>query len=123
MTAPILYCDDGSERELPTKFEVCPQCEGKGKSSAYLGAFSGRRLEEMRDDPEWCEDYFGGRFDRPCETCKGLRVVPVVDERLCDPADLKAYIKQEREFAEMRQIERQERLFEGGWREEGWLDD
>lgn len=123
MKGPILYDDDGNERELPTKFEVCDQCRGEGKSSAYLGAFSGRRLEEMQADEEWWEDYVAGRFDRTCETCDGLRVVPVVDEERCDPADLKAYEEQQRELAQCRQQERMERLMEGGWREEGWFDD
>lgn len=123
----ILYTTDEEgyevERELPTKFEVCGQCEGKGTSSAYLGAFSGRRLQEAREDEEFWDDYISGKLDRACETCGGKRVVPVLDRKKCSKADLAAYDKQQADLAEVRAIERQERLFEGDWREEGWFDD
>jgi hypothetical protein len=123
----ILYTTDSEgdevEREMPTKYAVCSQCEGKGTSSAYLGAFSGRRLEEARADEEFWDDYRSGRLDRACETCGGTRVVPVIDRKKCTKADLKAWDKQAKEEAEYQEMCRQERLFEGGWREEGWFDE
>lgn len=56
-----------------SKFIVCPSCEGTGGSSAYLGSFTSDDIDQM--DGEFMEDYFAGNFDRPCEECRGQRVV------------------------------------------------
>ena len=118
MANKVLYDDDGGERELPTKFEVCGQCEGRGKSSAYLGAFTRDDFED--EGPEFEEDYFAGRYDRACETCGGKRVVEVVDREKLSKADLKAWDAQEEERYQDAETSRMERLMEGGWKEEGW---
>ena len=55
-------------RHLPGHWEICGDCRGEGKSSAYLGAFT---REQMDEDPEFFEDYMEGRYDRPCEECGG----------------------------------------------------
>lgn len=55
------------------KFIVCPECEGTGSSSAYLGAFTSEEMWEQGD--EFVEDYIAGRYDRNCDECKGQRVV------------------------------------------------
>jgi hypothetical protein len=120
MKKPILYCDDGSEIELPTKFEVCPTCEGRGKSSAYLGAFTRDQLDDQ--GPEWCEDYFRGDYDRACDECRGQRVIAVADRGKMTKAQWREFTRQERDSAECDRIQRQERLMEGGWREEGWFE-
>ncbi|MGH6792165.1 MAG: hypothetical protein ACRECF_05440 [Methyloceanibacter sp.] len=114
----ILYDDDGGERELPLRFEICPTCDGHGQSSAYLGAFTG---DQMREDPDFADDYRRGRYDRACDECGGTGKVKAPDWKRISAADRKAYERQEREDAECRAIERAERLFEGGWREEGWF--
>jgi hypothetical protein len=122
MKNPVVYVDGQNEPvKLPTRFEVCPQCEGRGTSSAYLGVFTASEWAEQDDD--FKEDYIAGRYDRPCECCNGLRVIPVVDEDRCDPELLKEYQRQMDEEAHDREIERQERLMEGGWRELGWYSD
>lgn len=56
------------------KYAVCPACEGRGTSSAYLGAFTSEDMDQM--DEDWKDDYRAGRFDRPCDECQGQRVVP-----------------------------------------------
>lgn len=78
--------DDGNEVELPTRYEVCPTCDGEGKSSAYLGVIE-------RDDwsPEELEDYLRGAYDRRCDECQGERVVAVVDEDRLTPVQLKLW--------------------------------
>lgn len=116
--APTLYCDDGEERELPYRWQICSQCAGEGKSSAYLGAFTRDQLED--EGHEFIEDYFAGRYDRPCETCGGAGKVKKPDYRAMSKADRRAFYKQQEEEREVRSIERMERLMEGGWREEGW---
>lgn len=115
---PTIYDDEtGEERRLPFVWAICPTCDGHGKSSAYLGAFTG---DQMREDPEFMEDYFAGHYDRTCDECAGRGSIPVIDLDKTPKADLKLYNEQQADLAEMRAIERQEYLFCGGWREEGW---
>lgn len=102
--------DDGMyerEVELPSKFEVCPSCGGKGTSSAYLGAFTEEDMAEA--GYEFMEDYMAGHYDRACDECKGQRVIEVIDRAACDPEELKVYDEHERDLAEMRTIEAAER--------------
>lgn len=114
---------DGKEHVLPSTIEICPDCEGAGKSSAYLGSFSGNRLAEAQADDEWWADYLAGRFDRECAGCEGTGRIRVVDEDRCDPKLLEEYWEGIREVRASREQQRQEMLFEGGWREEAWFDD
>jgi hypothetical protein len=118
MGKPVLYDDDGGERELPVRYEICDQCQGSGTSSAYLGAFTRDELWDQGE--EWVEDYVKGRFDRACETCGGRRVIEVVDRKKLSKADRKAWNEQCEEERSDRETSRMERLMEGGWREEGW---
>lgn len=63
--------------ELPSKWEICPACSGEGGSSAYLGAYTREDWDQM--DPEWQDDYQAGKFDRPCECCKGTGKIKAPD--------------------------------------------
>lgn len=117
--APTLYTDDDGEIALPFKWAICSHCEGHGTSSAYLGAFTGRDIEEAGE--EFMDDYMSGRFDRACEHCSGGKVKEVDRARVS--ADVLAeFDRQEQGAAECDEIHRQERLREGGWREEGWFE-
>jgi hypothetical protein len=97
----IYYDDNGDEltAELPSHMMVCDRCQGHGTHlNPSIGeyAYSREEFEESFDEEERGE-YFrrGGRYDVQCETCKGLRVVEVVDQRACrtpeQKADFKAY--------------------------------
>jgi hypothetical protein len=102
---------------LPTRWSICGACDGHGRSSAYLGSFTG---EDLRDDPDFAEDYMVGHYDRACEACGGSGKVEEVDRRRADPELLKAYDKEreaDREYAAERHAEW---LHCGGWREMGW---
>ena len=84
--------DDGTEVELPTKFEVCGRCEGRG--THVNPSIDGNGLSQEDFDeagPEFYEDYMGGVYDVTCYTCGGRNVVAVVDEERCNPAHLEAY--------------------------------
>lgn len=118
MNNPSIIDDDGGRRELPFFWAICGQCQGEGKSSAYLGAFTSERMDEA--GPEFREDYISSAYDRTCETCGGSGKVKVVDQKRMTRADAATYTEQQQDEAEARAVERQERLFEGGWREEGW---
>lgn len=115
--AITIETEDGEAVRLPTKWCICSQCHGEGKSSAYLGAFT---ASEMREDPEWAEDYMAGRFDRTCERCNGTGKTESVDRGRCRKDLLALYDEDQRIRRQIRDEERAERLFCGGWREEGW---
>lgn len=82
--------EDGEEYqiELPTRFEVCPRCEGHGKHlHPAIGehAYSVEEFNEAFDDDDERAAYFtrGGRYDVTCEQCHGDRVVEVIDAEHC----------------------------------------
>lgn len=81
--------EDGeeSEHELPSKMEVCPDCEGQTyvlNPSMRYHAYTCD--DEEMYDPEFREEYFkrGGIYDVICPTCKGKNVVPCVDREACE---------------------------------------
>jgi hypothetical protein len=82
--------DDGEvEHEIPTRWAVCPVCEGKGSHvnpSIDSGGLTG---EDFANDPEFMEDYFSGQYDQPCNRCGGRTTVRAVDRDAC-PVDLLA---------------------------------
>lgn len=103
----ILFCDDGSEIELPSKWEICGHCRGNGTSSSYLGAFTSDDWHDL--DDEWREDYMAGRFDRACDACDGLGRVRVADYgRMTDEqrAAYEAQLQDDAEYAAMVAAER-----------------
>lgn len=108
----ILYRGNGyddEEVELPSKFDVCPGCEGRGthvNRNIDGNGLTAEDFEEAGDD--FREDYMNGVYDVTCETCGGQRVVSVLDEDRCDPVLLAEYQKQERESAECDAIQRAE---------------
>jgi RecJ-like exonuclease len=99
MKSPGLY-EEGSDdpRPLPFKWRICGHCEGSGKSSSYLGAYTASEWNEM--DCDWQDDYMAGRFDRPCGDCDGSGKVKEVDFSKMSKADAKAYRAQERDDRE-----------------------
>lgn len=92
--------DDGDEieDELPTKYGVCPRCDGAGSHVNPNVDGHGITAEEWeRDwDDESREGYFRGDYDVSCEECHGLRVVPCVDREACDQKLLEEYDEHQR---------------------------
>lgn len=69
---------------FPARFIVCEACDGHGTTTAHIepdgGGFTASEwAEACGDDPDFEQDYFAGAYDRPCPTCKGQRVVQVID--------------------------------------------
>lgn len=80
-----LYIEDESgegdvEVDIPTCFEVCPRCEGRGTHTNPAIDGHGISAEEMHEDPDFAEDYMRGVYDVQCYECDGLRVVEMPDE-------------------------------------------
>lgn len=78
----VTWCDeDGDEQSLavPARFEVCPDCEGTGRTLHASLRDHAYSREDFDADPDFEAGYFGGRYDVQCPTCVGLRVVSVPD--------------------------------------------
>lgn len=93
--------------ELPSKFEVCWRCEGKGVHDCWEGGMTGDEMAEQ--GPEFFEDYMNGVYDTRCTVCNGLRVIEVIDRERCNKELLRMYDEQEQELADMRAMEEAER--------------
>lgn len=82
ITMQITMEDDGVEIvvDLPAHYEICSHCQGRGQSSAHLGAFTRDEMDEQ--GPEFIDDYMTGAYDRPCEHCENGKVL-IIDEERC----------------------------------------
>ena len=94
----ILYMDDGTEKQLPTKNEVCGNCRGEGshvnRAIDGNGITSSEMDEILHDDPEFLDNYMSGVYDVPCDECHGKRVVPVVDRSRVSDEEWQEYQEQ-----------------------------
>ena len=90
----------------PTTVVVCPQCDGRGRSSLYLGAFTQPEMDER--GPEFFDDYMSGGYDRTCESCNGDNVVEVIDTKRLDSDALRSYEGYMRDAYESAAIQRME---------------
>lgn len=102
--APLLYVfdDDGLEIEieLPTKWTVCPTCNGAGKHVNAAIDCGGISASEFHDDPDFADAYMSGTYDVTCETCKGRTTVPGVDLDAMTDDLREQWLEQERQHAE-----------------------
>ncbi len=101
---PSITVDD-LEVALPFKFVICSTCRGHGKSSAYLGAFTG---DQMREDPDFARDYMAGEYDRTCEKCEGSGKVAIPHKARMTTDQKLAWREQQELEREMRAEERSE---------------
>ena len=79
-----VYDEDDVEREIPTRWEVCPVCDGKGSHVNPSIDCNGLTGEDFAEDPDFAEDYFSGRYDQPCNRCGGRTTVRVVNRDACE---------------------------------------
>lgn len=84
----VLENGEGLEVELPSKYEVCGRCRGKGAHVNPNIDGHGITADEW-NGPDWDEEsqemYLSGGYDISCLDCGGDRVVLVPDEdRLTD---------------------------------------
>lgn len=83
--------DDGIERELPTTWETCDVCDGKGTHVNPNIDRQGLTADDFHDDPDFFDNYRRGDYDICCNRCGGRRVVAVVDEDHTSSELLKLY--------------------------------
>ena len=57
------------------RWEVCHLCNGEGKTVNPSIDASGLSDDDLYDDPDFAEDYFGGRYDVVCGACDGRTTV------------------------------------------------
>lgn len=108
---PIVTDEDGEDHELPTKFKVCPTCEGRGTHVNPSIDCDGLTADDFDSDPDFRSHYLGGVYDVQCYGCKGLRVVEMVDEERCPPELLELYRKEQADEASyQRECEMERRM-------------
>jgi RecJ-like exonuclease len=89
-----LYDEDDEEvqHELPAVNEVCNRCQGYGSHTNPNIDGNGITQSEWA---EWGQDekeaYLNGEYDVSCEECHGNKVVQVVDQEACTPAQKKLF--------------------------------
>ena len=86
---------DGIEHELPSKWQLCSVCEGKGTHVNPSIDAGGISAEQFADDPEFAEEYFSGSYDVTCQRCQGRTTERVVDWARVPKNLRKAYEKQQ----------------------------
>lgn len=90
---------DDEEIPIPTRYEVCPRCDGEGmhtNSSIDGNGITGGELAEiLYEDPDFIEDYKSGVYDVTCEECDGLRVVLAPDFNQLTEEEKQAWKEQE----------------------------
>lgn len=97
--APVLYLADGTEHQLPTRWAVCPVCNGNGSHVNPSIDAGGLSAEDFADDPDFAEDYMAGAYDQPCNRCRGRTTVHEVDMDRLSPEHRAMYEKQLRDAA------------------------
>lgn len=55
---------------LPQRWVICSTCQGNGKHSLHLGAFTQEDIDRDWSGDEW-DGYLSGGYDRQCEDCGG----------------------------------------------------
>lgn len=98
--APVLYLADGTEKALPTRWVVCPVCDGAGSHVNPAIDCHGISSDEFAEDPDFAEEYAAGTYDQTCNKCQGRTTVQAVDLERLSPPDLKLWFAQLREEAE-----------------------
>jgi hypothetical protein len=106
--APVLYLEDGTEKKLPTRWVVCPVCDGKGSHVNPAIDCHGISAEEFAEDPDFAESYAAGEYDQTCNKCQGRTTVRAVDLDALTPEERAAYQRQQRDDADYEAMRRAE---------------
>ena len=104
--------DEETAYVLPGKYEVCPECMGKGTIvNPNIDRYHGITRKEFDNDSQFFEDYQSGIYDIECFQCKGLRVIEVIDETRLDS-------EQKKVFARYQDLKNDREQFDREWANE-----
>lgn len=115
------FAFDETTVEFPSLWEICGDC--RGTCSTYLGWAAKDQpaltaCEFAEEGQEFSEDYFSGRYDKPCPVCKATGKILVIDEKVIEEGTDKnlkvlyeAYLDQLSAHAETEAIYEMERRF------------
>lgn len=83
----IVEDETGEEHIVPSKYEVCPNCQGRGRHVNRNIDGHGITASEWANDwgDEEREHCFAGHYDVTCDECHGQCVVLVADEARMSP--------------------------------------
>lgn len=98
--APTVFDDAGNEIELPSKWIVCPTCNGKGTHVNPSIDSGGISAQDFHDDPDFADDYMRGTYDQTCAQCAGRSTVLGVDFDAMTPALRAMWEQQQRDDAD-----------------------
>ncbi len=104
------------EMELPAEWAICGACRGNG-TELVEGLKGADVTEDLREDPDFAEDYWGGKYDTHCSCCHGTgKVLEVVEDRLnpVQKAFLEEVYEYQSEAARDRANDRYTRWMESG---------
>ena len=79
---------------LPTCWAICGSCTGDG-TMVNPSIDAGGLSDDLRDDPDFMQDYMGGQFDVACNECGGSGKVREIDRDRADFAEQIAEYDQE----------------------------
>lgn len=101
--------DDGVEQtaSLPAIYKKCSRCP-----DGTVDCFEGGVTDEMREDPDFDEDYHNGVYSKPCPDCKGSQKILIPDEASMTQSEraiFSQYQEHQRMWAKIRAEERYER--------------
>lgn len=113
----VSFVDDETEEEIEVLFPAveleCENCSGKGTHLADSLRDAVFTAEDMREDPDFAEEYFGGGYDVQCKECGGSGKALYPDDERASKEPFKAlwakYIeweKAESYYASEREAER-----------------
>jgi len=97
------------DEEFPAKWAICWQCRGEGKIVNPSIDGHGLSSDDFREDPDFAEDYFGGKYDIRCPDCKGAgkKLEPNEDVMTDQKREsLYAWMDAERDARSMEEAER-----------------
>lgn len=101
--------DTDEEIVIPSKFEVCDNCRGSGKTVDPAIDGNGLSREQFDEDPDFGEEYFSGAYDVVCRECHGKRVILEPDWDRMTPELREVYGNYVHEEAMARRSDRLER--------------
>ena len=101
--------EDTVEVQLPTKWEVCDLCNGKGTHVNPSIDCGGLTSEDFDQDPDFAEMYMDGVYDQTCNRCEGRTTIAVPDFELMSEVEREAYKAHEAQEDELAQEEAWER--------------